>query len=114
MLSKVTSIRHWREKRTKVINFAVLDDESYVCSDAVVHNCHRAGQTRHCEVIVLLGRRTLDVDKVETIFGKSLDISKVVTGSDRSTDSEVLRKILAEVHGKEAEPQANLFAVGVR
>ena len=61
----------------------------------------RFGQDRSVQVIVLIGRQTLQVEQVETLYNKELDISMVVSGSDRSPNSEALRQIVAEVKGGE-------------
>jgi len=58
---------------------------------------HRDGQKNAVEVTVLVGRYTVQIDQIEVLYGKAIDISKVVTGKDRSPNSEALRKILAEV-----------------
>jgi SNF2 family DNA or RNA helicase len=59
----------------------------------------RYGQTKPVQVIVLVGRQTLQIDQVETLYEKELDISMVVSGTDRSPNSEALHKILTEVKG---------------
>ena len=49
------------------------------------------------QVIVMIGRQTIMVDIVEMLYGKALDVNRVLTGSDRSPNSDALRKILAHV-----------------
>lgn len=63
----------------------------------------RYGQKRPVNVIVLIGRNTVQVEQVETLYEKELEISKVTTGSDRSPSSETLRRILCDVTGADAE-----------
>lgn len=60
---------------------------------------HRDGQKNAVEVVVFMARHTVQVEQVEVLYGKSIDVSKVVTGKDRSTNSEALKKILLEVKG---------------
>ena len=66
----------------------------------------RFGQTRSVEVIVLIARQTYQIDQAETVYQKELNISKLITGSDRSPNGEFLRKIVEEARG---ELVKNLF-----
>jgi hypothetical protein len=72
--------------------------------------CHRQGQRYPVEVVVVIARRTVQVEVIETLYEKALDISKVTTGSDRSPNSEALKKILGAVQGTEV--QTGLFKEG--
>ena len=57
--------------------------------------CHRDGQRFPVQSIVPIARQTVEVDQVESLYGKAIDISKVLSASDRSENTESLRKILA-------------------
>jgi SWI/SNF-related matrix-associated actin-dependent regulator 1 of chromatin subfamily A len=55
---------------------------------------HRATQTQPCQVVMPLARQTVEIEKVETLYAKALTISQVMTGGDRSANSEALKQVL--------------------
>jgi len=73
-LYTVTATSSKLDKYTNVYDLEIAEDHSFVVGLATVHNCHRIGQDRTCQIITLRHPKSID-DFVERILSRKIAMS---------------------------------------